>query len=100
MVNIGGKYIITKGIVTVICSWTDYEGQLHTNKLNTVLNLPDSSVNILSDTILAESMNYDDGTWVLTKRKYHIYTWGFLGLQKGNISPRELYSTMRDPSWI
>ena len=24
-------------------------------------------------------MKGDDGTWVLTKRKYYIYTWGFCG---------------------
>ena len=77
MATIGGNYIIPKRIVTVSCSWTDYEGQIHTNKLNTVLYFQNSPFNILSDTILAESMNYDDGTWVLTKRKYHIYTWGF-----------------------
>ena len=34
--NIGGKYLIPKGIDTVIWSWTDYEGKLHTNILNNV----------------------------------------------------------------
>ena len=34
--NIGVKYIISKRIVTVSCSYTDDEGQLHINKLNTV----------------------------------------------------------------
>ena len=37
VVTIGGKYLITKEIGTVIWSWTDDEGQLHKNKLNNVL---------------------------------------------------------------
>ena len=75
--TIGGKYLIPKGIVTVIWSWTDDEGQLHTNKLDNVLYFPDSSVNILSENSLAESMKDDDVTWLLPKRKYYIYNWGF-----------------------
>ena len=35
--NIGGRYIITKGIGTVIRSCTDVEGKLHTNKLNNII---------------------------------------------------------------
>ena len=37
METIGGKYIIPKGIVTVIWYWTDYEGKIYTNKLNNLL---------------------------------------------------------------
>ena len=68
VVTIGGNYIIPKGIVTVSWYWTDDEGQLHTNKLNTVIYFPDSSINVLSETTLAESMKGDGGTWVITKR--------------------------------
>ena len=85
--TIGGKYIIPKGIATVSCSQTDDEGKLHTNKLNTVLYFTDSSVNILSETKLAESMKDDDGTWVLTKRKYYIYTWGIGEYKKAIYHP-------------
>ena len=46
--NIGGKYLITKGIVTVIWYYTNYEGQLHTKKWNNVLYFTDSPVNIIS----------------------------------------------------
>ena len=35
--TIGRNYLIPKVIVTVIWSWTDDEGQLHTKKLNNVL---------------------------------------------------------------
>ena len=85
LATIGGKYIIPKGNVTVIWSWTDDEGQLHTNKLNNVLYSPDSSVNIISETALSEYINDYDGTWVLTKIKYYVYTWVF-GEYKNTIS--------------
>ena len=42
-------------------------GLIHTKKLNNVLYYPDSPVNILSETVLAEYIKDDDGTWVITK---------------------------------
>ena len=38
--NICEKYCIPKGIVIVIWSWTDDEGQPQTKKLNNVLYFP------------------------------------------------------------
>ena len=73
----GGKYLIQKGIVTVIWSWTDYEGKLHTRRFNNVLYFPDSPVNILSATALPEFIKDDEVTWLLTKIKYTIFTWDF-----------------------
>ena len=35
--TINGKYVVPRGIGTVIWSWTDDEGQLHTNKLNDLI---------------------------------------------------------------
>ena len=35
--TICGIFLIPKGIGTVSWSWTDYEGQLHTKKLNNVI---------------------------------------------------------------
>ena len=67
--------MIPKGIGTVI--WTCInEGQLHTNKVNNVLYFPYSPVNILSATVLTESMNFDEVTWV---QKY-IYVLFVLGI--------------------
>ena len=77
MATIIVKYLIPKGIVTVIWSWTDYEGKLQTNRFNNVLYFPDSLVSIISETALAESIKGDDGTWVLPKRKHYIYTLDF-----------------------
>ena len=65
----GGKDLITKMIVVVSWSYNDNEGELHTKKLNNVLYDPDYPVNILSETALDESMNYDEETWILTKNK-------------------------------
>ena len=72
--TICGKDVIPKYIGTVIWSWIDDEGVLHTNKLNNVLYFPDSLVNILSETSLAESIKDDEGPWLLTKRKYSNFT--------------------------
>ena len=74
MATIGVTDVITKVIGAVSWSWTDGEGQLKANKLNNVLYFPDSPVNILSATALAESMKDDEGTWVVTKRNYFIFT--------------------------
>ena len=46
------KDLITKGIGTVILSWTDDERQLQTNKLNIVIYYTKSPVNILIATAL------------------------------------------------
>ena len=75
--TICGKDLIPKGVGTVSWSWTDDEGQLNSNKLNNVLYFPDSPVNILIATTLAESMKDDERTWALTIRKCSIFTWDF-----------------------
>ena len=75
--HIGGKYLILNGIGTVSWYWTDDEGKMHTSKYNTIIYFTASPVNILSTTVLAESIKDYEGTWVLTKRKYHIFTWDF-----------------------
>ena len=66
------KDIIPKEIGTFSWSCNDDEGQLHTNKLNTIIYFPDKPVNILSASTLSESMKDDEVTWVPTKRKYSI----------------------------
>ena len=80
--TIGGNDLITKVIGIVSWSWTDDEGKLQTNKLNNVIYFPESPVNILSATALYEPMKYDEGTWVLTKQKYYIFTWNFCKYKK------------------
>ena len=75
MATICGKDLIPKGISTVSWYWTDYEGQLHTKKLNNVIYFPDSPFNILSATALAESMKDDEVTWVLTNGNILCLPW-------------------------
>ena len=89
MATIGRKYIISKGIGTVIWSWTDYEEQLHTNKSNNIIYFTDSTVNILSTNALYESMKDNERTWVLTKIKYSIFTWD-CGRYKTTIAHSEI----------
>ena len=79
--NIGGKYLITKGIVTVSWSWIDNDGKLQTNTFNKVLNFPDLSAEIISGTALDESIKDDDGIWLLTKINI-IFILGVLGITK------------------
>ena len=75
--SIGGKDHIPKGVGSVSWSWTDDEGKLHTKKFNKVIYLSDLPVIILIATALDESVKNDEGTWVLTKVKYSIFTWDF-----------------------
>ena len=70
------KDIIKEGIDTVIWYWNDDKGKLHTNKFNNEIYFTESPVNILSATAVTESMNFDQGTWVL-KIKYSNFTWYF-----------------------
>ena len=97
--TIGGKDFIPKGIGTVIWSWIDDERKLHTNKLNNLLYLTDSPVNILSAIALAEYMKDDEGTWLLTKRKYSIITLDF-GKLKKIANSKTCFTRIRDPRWI
>ena len=89
--TIGGKDLIPKVIRTVICYWNDDERQLHTNKLYNLLYFPDSPVNILIATALSESMEDDEGIWILTKRKYFIFTWDFGGYKKKNLTQKKKF---------
>ena len=87
MATIGRKYIISKGIGTVIWSWTDYEEQLHTNKSNNIIYFTESPSNILNATELSESMKDYEVTWVLTNRKYSIFTQDF-GSEKRQLNQK------------
>ena len=62
LATIGGRYLISKGIVKVSWPWTDDEGQMKTKKSNNVLYFTYSSVNIPSKNSLTEFIKYDDGT--------------------------------------
>ena len=61
------KYLIPKGIGSVIWYWNIDECQLNTNKLNTVLYFKYSPVNIVSKTSMDESKKDEEGTYVPTK---------------------------------
>ena len=69
--------LFQKAIGAVRQSWNDYDGKLHTNKLNDLLLFLYSTVKIIIATVLSEYIKDDEGKWVLTKIKCSIFTWGF-----------------------
>ena len=72
--TIGGKQNAALGMGTVRWSWRDDHGKTHTLDLEDVLYFPQSPVNILSVTSLADQLHDDDGTGIDTKRnKSHFY---------------------------
>ena len=89
--TIGQKYLIPKMIGTVNWSWTYDEHQLHTKRLNNLLSFTSPPVNILSETALAEPMNYDEGTWVVTKLKYYILTFYFGKYKNTIVHPENFF---------
>ena len=95
--TIGGKYLIPKGICKDRWSCTNDDTQMHTNKFNDLLYFTSLPVNIISANALAESMNDEEGTWLLTKIKYYICTWYF-GRYKNTIAHSEKKIRIRDPS--
>ena len=56
--------------------------------MNNVLYFSDSSIKILSENELAESIKDDEVTYILTKIKYSIFTWDF-GKYKNKIAHSE-----------
>ena len=76
--KIGGKYLHPQGICMVWLSCMDDKGQFHTNNLIFFFFSLISS-DILSTTVLYESMKDSKGTWVLTK-KSTLYSHDILGI--------------------
>ena len=66
--TIGGSKNSSAGMGTVNWRWKDDHGKSYTMKIKDVLFFPDSPVNILSITCLADQFNDDDGTGIDTKR--------------------------------
>ena len=66
--TIGGTYFKPTGIVTVKWSWKDDEGKAHTYRLERASYFPESPVNIVSSTYLADQYDDDNGTYIKTKR--------------------------------
>ena len=62
--TIGGAKNSAAGMGTTQWSWNDDDGTHHTIDVENVLYFPQSPVNILSITSLADQFNDDDGTGV------------------------------------
>jgi hypothetical protein len=73
--TIGGKNSSPSGVGTVKWTWKDDDGKDHTFIFENVLYFPNSPVNVLSVTSLADFLNDDEGTGIDTKRKYSRFYW-------------------------
>ena len=60
---------------TVRWRWKDDTGKQHTTDVHDVLLFPQSPVNILSITALAEQFNNDKGTGIDTKQSKSLFYW-------------------------
>ena len=56
-------------------SFSDNDNIVHTLTINDVLYFPSSLVNILGITKLGERVGDPEGTHILTKSKYSVFTW-------------------------
>eukprot|EP00984_Skeletonema_dohrnii_P013467 scaffold5583_cov166-Skeletonema_dohrnii-CCMP3373.AAC.1 len=73
--TIGGKQNNASGMGTVRWTWKDDAGKKHTIDLENVLYFPQSPVNILSVTSLADQQEDDQGTGIDTKRYNSRFYW-------------------------
>ena len=67
--TIGGSKNSASGMVTARWLWKDYLGKSHTLDIKNVLYFPQSPVNILSITELADTLKDNDGTGIKTKKE-------------------------------
>ena len=74
--TIGGSKNIACGMGTVKWTWKDDTGKSHTFEIQEVLYFPQSPVNILSVTRLADQFNDDEGTGIDTKQSKSRFYWG------------------------
>ena len=66
--TIGGNKNSASGMGTVQWRWKDDNRKVHTMDIESVLYFPQSPVNILSLTTLAEKLKDDNGTGINTKK--------------------------------
>ena len=75
MATIDGSKNSSSGMGTINWRWKDDKGRSHTMKIKDVLFFPDSPVNILSITSLADQFKDDNGTGIDTKRTKSRFYW-------------------------
>ena len=73
--TIGGANNSASGMNTTRWRWKDDAGMQHMVEVKNVLYFPQSPVNILSITNLANQFNDDDGTGINTKRNKSRFYW-------------------------
>ena len=73
--TIGGSNHTPVAMGDVKTAWLDDNGRKHTHILKDALHFPQSPINIISVTALAEQFGDEEGTWACTKWKYTTFTW-------------------------
>ncbi len=73
--TIGGSKNVAQGMGTVRWRWRDDNGKEHAMNIENVLFFPQSPVNILSVTCLADQFKDDEGTGIDTKRNQSRFYW-------------------------
>ena len=77
VMTVGSESLSPAGIGKVQVQWLDDDKQQYSVVLNDVLFFPNSPVNVISCTSLANQLDDSDGTWIQTKRHHSIFEWDF-----------------------
>ena len=85
--TIGGSKNVAQGMGTVRWRWRDDSGKVYAMEIKDVLYFPQSPVNILSGTCLADQFKDDDGTGIDTKRNRSRFYWDHNKYQRTIIHP-------------
>ena len=73
--TIGGKLNQPAGIGTVMWTWKDDGGAVHTEQLDNTLYFPKSPIIIMSVTELAKQFNDEEVTEIDTKMNHSLFYW-------------------------
>ncbi len=76
-VDTAGGTVRPIGIGNIRIKWTDDDGLAHQEVIDDVLYFPKSPVNIIGVTKLGMQRNDPEGTHILTKSQYSVFTWNF-----------------------
>ena len=71
----GGGGISPHSIINAKTSWEDDNGKRYSCILKGVLYFPDSPVNIVSVTSLADQLDNETGAWIKISRDISEFTW-------------------------
>ena len=77
VMTVGSESLSPSGIGKVQVQWLDDDNKRYSIVLKDVLYFPNSPVNVISCTSLANQLDDNDGTWIQTKRHHSNFEWDF-----------------------